>query len=134
MLRSTDPSSSNRNLAATASRARSRRDEHLYAPSLELDAEGNILSVTAPARRLLEYRPEQEVESCFFSHVHGRNLYQVMRDVADMVCYGKTRASWLFRLRTGQGRWRWYRATAANRLDATKPAISITLRDLYDWT
>lgn len=100
-----------------------------HVPTLVLDAEGTIQYMTPAARRMLEYRAEQRVESCFFSHVHGRNLYQVMRDVADMVCYGKGQATWLLRLRTGQNRWQWFQAMTSNHLNAPEQVITIVLRD-----
>ena len=56
-----------------------------------------------------------------------------MRDVADMVCYGKKNASWLLRLRTGRGRWRWYKAEATNHLSDTEPSIQVYLSDLNGW-
>ncbi len=102
-------------------------------PILILNPEGNISEMSPAARLLLEYKAEQEVEPCFFSHVHGRNLYQIMRDVADMVCYGKAAANWLLRLRTGRGRWRWYKATVKNRLSMSDGNIVVTLRDLHEW-
>ena len=98
--------------------------------ALVLDAEGNICHITPAARRLLEYKAHQSVKTGFFTHIHSSNLYQVMRDVADMVCYGKAKASWLIRLRTGKNRWRWYKATAQNLLKAPAGAITIYLRDL----
>lgn len=103
-----------------------------HVPALILDAEGTIQHLTPAARRLLEYRQNQPIEGCFFSHVHGRNLYQVMRDVADMVCYGKAQASWLLRLRTGQGRWQWFKAVVHNHLQGAEQAITIVLRDLNE--
>lgn len=96
---------------------------------LVVDGEGNIRQITPAARRLLEYGNAEPVPPCFFSHVHGRNMYQVMRDVADMVCYGKPKANWLIRLRTGRGRWQWYRATVTNGLNEDS-AIHIQLDDL----
>jgi hypothetical protein len=103
-----------------------------HLPAIVLDAEGSIQHLTPAARSLLEYRKDQHVEPCFFSHVHGRNLYQVMRDVADMVCYGKSRANWLLRLRTGSGRWNWFKAAVKNQLDDLDGVITISLRDLRD--
>lgn len=102
-----------------------------HAPALVLDAEGTIQFMTRGARHLLEYQTDQQIENSFFSHVHGKNLYQVMRDVADMVCHGKRRAAWLVRLRTGKGRWRWYKAQAHNQLDQTTGAIAISLNELH---
>ncbi len=111
-------------------RKRFQHNVRPFAPMLVLDAEGTIQHVTMPARRLLEYDGRQHVDPCFFSHVHGKSLYQVMRDVADMVCYGKTRASWLLRMQTGAGRWRWYQATAQNDLSGADPAIVVQLKDM----
>ncbi len=115
-------------------RKRFQRAANPYAPLLVLNAKGSIEHLSSSAARLLEYDGEASIDPCFFAHVHGKNLYQVMRDVADMVCYGKAQASWLFRLRTGKGRWRWYKATATNSLDGEDEAgITIRLRDLQGW-
>lgn len=101
-------------------------------PALILDAEGTIRHVTPAARRLLEYGHGDPVSPCFFSHVHGRNMYQVMRDVADMVCYGKPRANWLLRLRTGRGRWQWFRTSVINQLDTDESVIKVVVQDLQE--
>lgn len=82
---------------------------------------------------MLEHAPTAAIDACFFSHVHGKNLRQVMQDIAEMVRYGKPQASWLLRLRTGKGRWRWYKARVTNELDAATEAIVVRLRGLYDW-
>ncbi len=103
-----------------------------HTPALVLDGEGTIQHINLNARRLLEYDPEQPVEPCFFSHIHNKNLYQVMRDVADMVCYGKAGASWLLRLNTGRHQWKWFKATVFNQLDHATPSIVITLDDMLD--
>jgi len=66
---------------------------------------------------------------CFFSHVHRRNIQRVMRDLADMVSRGKQRTRWLLRLRTGNDRWRWYRAEVRNRLREDEQ-ILVRLRSL----
>ncbi len=104
-----------------------------HAPVLILNDEGTIAHVTLSARRLLEYSEQQTVDPCFFSHVHGKNLYRVMRDVADMVCHGKESGTWLLRLRTGRGRWRWYKAAVRNYLNEETPGISVALHDLHEW-
>ena len=103
-----------------------------HVPLMVLDAEGSIQHLTPAARKVLEYKLGQPVEPCFFSHVHGKNLHQVMRDVADMVCRGKAQASWLLRLRTGQGRWRWYKATVRNELMQPEATITVHLRDFHE--
>lgn len=105
----------------------------LQQPSMTLDEEGNITDATSSALRLLEHRGRDGLAPCFFSLVHGKNLYQVMRDVADMVCHGKASASWLLRLRTGNGRWRWYRVAARNHLKSPQREIQLTIRDVHEW-
>lgn len=113
---------------------RKRFQEHfdLSPPLITLDSEGSIQHLTPAARRLLEYKPDQAPEPCFFSHIHGKNLYRVMRDVADMVCRGKSQAMWLARLRTGQGRWRWYKVTATSRLASPEETITLHLRNFQE--
>jgi len=68
--------------------------------------------MTGPARRLLEYGSDQSIDRCFFTHVHGRNLRRVMQDLAQVLRRHKRKVSWLLRLQTGTGRWRWFRAIA----------------------
>lgn len=113
----------------TPSRKRFQDVAPAHLPALVLDAEGNVQHLSASARRLLEVDADGLRPTCFFSHVHARNLYQVMRDVADMVCHGKPSASWLMGLRTGQGRWRWFKALAQNEL-ASHGAIVVQLQDV----
>lgn len=120
-------------LASTDFRKRFHDVVTPHVPALVLDGEGTIRHLTEAARRLLKYAADRPFDPCFFSHVHGRNLRQVMHDVADMVRYGKMQASWLLRLRTGQGHWRWFKATAARQSDASETAIVVYLRDLYNW-
>ena len=114
----------------SADRKRFQEGINPLLPVVVLDEKGTIQHLTHPARRLLEYQPHQRVEPSFFAHIHNKNLYQVMRDVADMVCYGKTKASWMMRLNTGLGRWRWYKATAHNGLTKPTAHITIILRDV----
>jgi PAS domain-containing protein len=104
-----------------------------YAPVLVLGPEGYVKHATNAARRLLQYSADQEFDDYFFTHVHGENLHRVMRDLAAMVKRGSERASWLLRMRTGRGRWRWYRAEAINRLSLTTPAVTVRLSNLHDW-
>ncbi len=92
-----------------------------------LSADGTISDVGNGTRRLLEYGDNEAMDPCFFTHVHQRNLYQVMRDVAEMVTQGKPRASWLVRLRTGRARWTWVRATVQNHLTDAMQVIRIDL-------
>lgn len=102
--------------------------QHL--PVLTLDREGNIQTVTSAARTMLEYSADESIDSCFFAHVHQRNMHRVMRDLAHMVSHGKQRAQWLLRLRTGNHRWRWYRAAVQNDLGRQEDHILIRLRSL----
>jgi PAS domain-containing protein len=97
-----------------------------------LDAEGTIRYITPAARRLLQYGPEEPLMPCFFSHIHGQNIYQVMRDIADMVCYGKPRAGWFLRIRTGRGGWQWFRTTVTNQLNCDVPSIKVVVSDLRE--
>jgi PAS fold. len=106
------------------------KSESPHVPVLALDREGTIQYSNKPARRALEYSSDASIEPCFFSHVHGRNLQRVMRDLAHMVSHRKKRARWLLRLRTGNGRWRWYRAIARNHLDHSDAVIQVHLRPL----
>ena len=103
-----------------------------HVATLILDGEGTIRHVTPAARRLLGYDLDEPLMPCFFSHVHGHNMYQVMRDVADMVCYGKPKARWLLRLRTNSGRFQWFRTTVTNHLDYDEPTIQLVLGDLRE--
>jgi PAS domain-containing protein len=97
-----------------------------------VDRDGTIQNLNEPARRVLEYASDVSIDRCFFSHVHGRNLRRVMRDLAHMVSHGKQRTRWLLRLQTGNGRWRWYRTIVRNRLDDPDGLIQIHLRPLSD--
>lgn len=100
---------------------------------LYLDGSGMISDLSGAARHLLEYGREEAVEPCFFSLVHGKNQYQVMRDVADMIVHGKRAATWFLRLRTGRKRWQWYRAYALNELK-TRELILVRLHEATsDW-
>lgn len=79
---------------------------------------------------MLEYAPDASMNAYFFSHVHGKNLYRVMQDIAHMVCCGLQQTSWLLRLRTGRKRWRWYRATVRNRLHRAEQNILVYLTEV----
>jgi PAS domain S-box-containing protein len=105
----------------------------LQTPRIVLDEDGTVREVSTSALRMLDYRSQSAMNPSFFSYVHGKNLYQVMRDVADMVCYGKPRATWLLRLRTGDGRWRWFKVNAQISEDNDERMIELILRDVSDW-
>ncbi len=96
-------------------------------PAMTIDAEGTIQHISPAARRLLEYPKDAEIDDCFFTHVHGKNLYRVMQDIAHMVCFRLKQASWLLRMRTGHGRYRWYKATVHNRLNEAVERIVVKL-------
>ena len=111
-------------------RTRLNRTTSLTAtPRLTLDDEGRIQSLSPAARRALEYAPDAAPAPNFFSHVAGDNLGRVLRDLGRMVQGDCQHARWLVRLRTGTGRWRWYRAEVRNEL-ATHDAITITVWSL----
>lgn len=101
-----------------------------FVPWIALDEDGTIRQVTPSARRVLEYPADATIDPYFFSHVHGRNLRRVMWDVAQMVNHRKSGAQWLLRLRTGNGRWRWYRVKAENRLHGPEGDVRLRLRPL----
>jgi len=117
-------------LVSNAGFGSASEDELIHVLVLALDREGTVQQSNEPARRALEYSSGASIDPCFFSHVHGRNLQRVMRDLADMVSHRKQRARWLLRLRTGNGRWRWYWAIARNHLDNSNATIRVHLRPL----
>lgn len=106
------------------------RDVPPHVPLIELNRKGDIERMNGGARRALEYASNDTVDPCFFSHVHARNLWRVMRDVAYMVSQKMQRARWLVRLRTGTGRWRWYRGMVENHLYGPPTRIQVLLRPL----
>lgn len=101
-----------------------------HVPLLILDENGTIQEVTASAQRILCHSPESSLDPNFFTHVHGQNLRRVMQDLAYMVSRQKQRAHWLLRLRTGNRRWRWFRAIAEKHLDHSAGAVRVLLRPL----
>jgi PAS domain-containing protein len=109
---------------------RFRPTDNPLVPFLAIDAEGTIQYTSKAARRMLEYAPDDSLSPYFFSHIHGKNLYRVMQDVAHMVCCGLQQTSWLLRLRTGRKRWRWYRATVRNRLYGAEQKILVYLAEV----
>lgn len=106
----------------------SSEEDPPHVPVVALDRDGTIKEITRSAQTALEYSPEESIQPCFFSHVHGQNLRRVMRDLALMVSHRKQRARWLLRLRTGNQRWRWYRAVAHNHLDQPEETVRVKLR------
>ena len=111
----------------TSGRKRFQPADEAQDAVLVLDAGGAIQNLTPAARRLLGYHPEQPYKPSFFSHVHTKDLYRVMRDVAEMSFHGRRQADWQLRLRTGAGRWHWFSATVGSQLDQPERAIFIHL-------
>ena len=99
-------------------------------PSLVLNAEGTILEISGEGRRALEYGTQQQFISCFFSHVHGKSLYRVMRDITQMVFDGRSYAHWLLSLRKGTGKWGCFSAAVHNRLHEDEATIHVFLQDI----
>ena len=99
-------------------------------PTAVLAADGNVLHLSPAAKRLLGYSQSEPVEVSFFSLIHRNQLFQVMRDVADMVCHGKSSATWLLRLRSVQGRWQWFKADAHYRPDEPHAPLTVILRSM----
>ena len=97
---------------ASVSDAPFRKRFQLRPPHLVVDSDGHLTALSPDARALLEFPAHQRVETNFFSHVHSRNQYRVMRDVASLLLFDKTRCEWLLRMRSGRGRWLWFQATA----------------------
>lgn len=99
-------------------------------PLLVLDASATIRQITPSACRLLHHTQDALNNKHFLSMVHGRNMQRVMHDLAHLVHRRMQTASWLLRLRTGTGRWRWYRALvrvstrAASEANANRTASS----------
>ena len=110
-------------------RKRFQSESEVHDAVLVLDAGGAIQELTPAARRLLGYGPGQVLKPSFFSHVHTKDLYRVMRDVAEMAFHGRQEADWKLRLRTGVGRWHWFSATVGNQLDHPERGIRIYLTD-----
>ena len=102
-----------------------------YVPAVAINQKGLIECLTVAARKLLEYKPDQHIERPFLSHIHRRNMYRIVRDLEEMMLYGRERASWLLRLRTGRARWRWYKAEAERRSQPSEAsAINVRLKML----
>lgn len=129
-MQSSTPSAESASFFSNSSWKRFQGKDLPHVPTLTLDREGTIQTLTRAARRALEYSDDASIDDYFFSHVHKKNMHRVMRDLANMVSRGKQRAQWLLRLRTGNERWRWYRAMAQNNLGRQRDHIRIRLRPL----
>lgn len=84
-------------------------------PRLALNHAGTIKEANEAACEVLDCSPADGEESSFFSHVHGRNLRRVMRDLARMKNNALKKARWLLRVQTADNRWRWFRVRAQSR-------------------
>ncbi len=99
-------------------------------PVLVLDSEARLRFATDAACRLFGFEGESYYNRCFFNCIHGSSLPLVMRDLADMVCYGKTSAAWLLCVRGQGGKRRWMKATANSRLAMAEDAITVSLHPI----
>ena len=97
-------------------------------PVISVDGGGTVNGLSVPARRMLGYSASDDIDPYFFTHVHGQNMHRVMRDLAHMVNAHTRRTSWLVRLQTRSGRWRWFRIDVVNRLQAPEQCIVLRLR------
>jgi hypothetical protein len=89
---------------------------------LQIDAAGSITHMSLTARLMLGYTDGDPSDTCFFAHIHGRNLLQVMHDVASMVCSGKRSAKWMLRMKTATPNWIWVRLNASTLGPASAPS------------
>lgn len=126
------PNQTNESKNLEVGRKRFQRTISPLSPELSIDGRGRIQDISLPALRLLGYHAHRPIDNSFFSLVHRKNLPNIIRDVDAMAHRGKTRASWLLRIRTGKHRWQWYRAAVSCTQTETGRAIKITLRDLYE--
>lgn len=85
-------------------------------PRILLDDEGTIRHVSDGARALLDLGSRSLTGEPFFDHVHPRRLKPILHDLTEMTARDKQRATWLLRLKTGLGPWRWFRVEVENRL------------------
>jgi len=81
---------------------------------LVLDEAAQIQYISRVARRLLDLGSTSLDGVSFFDCVHPDHLNRVKWDLVQMTIRGKQRVSWLLRLRTGLGSWRWFKLKAVN--------------------
>lgn len=101
-----------------------------HIPLLLLSKDGTIQDLTEGARRLLRHPPDASIDPLFFAHIHGQNLRRVMQDLARMAARRQQQARWLLRLRTGNGRWRWYQTRAMRVSGSPDNSVRVLLRRL----
>lgn len=80
------------------------------APVIIIGFDGSIIDASHTAQALMGYASELSLDTNFFTLIHKNQLYTVMRDVADIICRGKQQASWLIRLKSSGGSWKWFNA------------------------
>ena len=97
------------------------------APVIIIGFDGSIKDVSHSALNLMDFRMAESIEKNFFQLIHKNQLYPVMRDVADIICRGKTSASWLIRIRTSNGTWKWFKAEV-QKSNACEACICVLLR------
>lgn len=101
--------------------------DHPAAARVYVDGSGSITEISDGAKKLLGYGAGSSIDHCFFSHIHGRNMLQVMRDIASMVCHDRTSAQWIVRMRTAERDWVWVRLVARKHAGATNSVVSIVI-------
>lgn len=117
---------------STIDRKRFHINFSTHLPLILLNSDGTIAHVAAATRKLLGYPPTQLIDSEFTSLVHGKNLRQVMSDIASMQRGTKRKAFWLARLRAGDNRWKWFRISVDNVEQEDERLIILRLKDLQD--
>lgn len=97
---------------------------------LVLDEAAQIRYISRVARRLLDLGSTPLDGGSFFDRVHPDHLNRVKWDPVQMTIRGKQRVSWLLRLKTGLGSWRWFKLQAVNCLtDHEQKGIVLCLRE-----
>ena len=84
---------------------------------LVLDETAQIQHISRAARRLLDLGSTPLDSDSFFDRVHPDHLNCVKWDLVQMTIRGKPRVSWLLRLKTNLGPWRWFKLKAVNCLN-----------------
>jgi PAS domain S-box-containing protein/diguanylate cyclase (GGDEF)-like protein len=95
------------------------------------DAEGNIRFVSPAAERVLGYTQEQLTGESGWDFVHPDDLELTGQAYRAVVAEGGTR-TFRYRLRTGDGTWRWIEQTATNLLHEPIQGVVCNLRDVTE--
>ena len=99
------------------------------APAIIIGFDGSIKDVSSSAKQILHLRRPGTGETNFFSLVHKSHLYPVMRDVADIICRGKTSAHWLLRLKTSNESWKFFKTEVRKSVTGTEQ-INLLLNEI----